>query len=128
MGPGAWLLGTTARHSEMKPDAEESVRKRGAGVRVVHPGLGVSAAQAARTPGGLGVCGGSWWGCLSGCSDPQPTRRQALGVEAMVGRAGPAIFVISPHLLSLLGLQFVWDSRVQAVTEAGAGAGLGRNA
>lgn len=47
MGPGAWLLGTTARHSEMKPDAEESVRKRGAGVRVVHPGLGVSAAWAA---------------------------------------------------------------------------------
>ena len=26
MGPGAWLLGTTARHSEMKPDAEEGGR------------------------------------------------------------------------------------------------------
>lgn len=72
MGPGAWLLGTTARHSEMKPDAEESGRKRGAGVQVVHPGLGVSVAQAARTPGGPGVCGASWWGCLSGCSDPNP--------------------------------------------------------
>lgn len=127
MRPGAWLLGTTARHSEMKPDAEEGGRKRGAGVRMVHPGLGGKCCPGSkdpRRPRCVEAPGGG-----SSVAALTPTHPEAgIRVEARVGRAGPAIFVISPHLLSLLGLQFVWDSRVQAVTEAGAGAGLGRNA
>lgn len=50
MRPGAWLLGTTARHSEMKPDAEEGGRKRGAGVRMVHPGLGGKCCPGSKDP------------------------------------------------------------------------------
>lgn len=88
MGPGAWLLGTTARHSEMKPDAEEGGRKRGPGVRWYIQGLGVSVAQAARTPGGPGVCGGSWWRFLSGCSDPNPPRGRLSGWKPGWGGQG----------------------------------------
>jgi len=49
MGPGAWLLGTTARHSEMKPDAEEGDRERSWGP-LVHPGLGGKCCPGSKDP------------------------------------------------------------------------------
>lgn len=70
----------------------------------------------------------TWWGVLRGCSDPG--LRTAFEMGAGAGRA--ATFAGSPQTLSLsfllVGLQFVWNCRVQVVAEAGEGGGLHRNA